>query len=97
MKIVPTNQSSENLDQIARNAMWDGIRKYCRLKTSPKDPYTDIYYISHAVTLGVLAFAMQETQDPQSPIQVIKIVDSAVTNAIKDWNDTDVTKKPSKN
>ena len=96
MKIVPTSQNSEHLDSIAKDAIWGGIRKYLRLKTSPKDVYTDIYYIAYAHAMGLLALAMHETGDTHSPERVIKIINNAIINAIKDWHDIDVTKKPSK-
>mgnify|MGYP001403775646 CR=1 FL=1 len=96
MKIVPTTQKSENLDVIAKDAIWGGIRKYLRKKTSPRDAFTDIYYMTFAHTMGVLALAAQETQDPQSSKHVIEIVNSAMTNAIKEWHDLDVTNKPTK-
>ena len=93
MKAIAATQSSENLDPIAKEAIWGGIRKYLRKKTSPRDAYTDIYYIAYAHTMGVLALAMQETQDPGSTGRVIKIVNSAMTNAINDWHRLDDTKQ----
>ena len=91
MNIVPmkpkqSTQNTENLDSIAKEAIWGGMRKYLSEKTSPIDPYTDIYYITYALVKGVLAFAMQETQDIMSSRRATKVVVSALMNALRDWN-----------
>tara|TARA_Y100000590_G_scaffold403497_1_gene490245 strand:+ start:2068 stop:2376 length:309 start_codon:yes stop_codon:yes gene_type:complete len=102
MNIVPTkskrsSQNTENIELLAQKEIYSGMRKYLSEKTSPIDPYTDIYYLARALVMGALAFAWQETQDPESAKRVIKIVDNAVMNAIKDWTNTDLMKKPGKN
>ena len=86
MKVIATTQSSEDLDPIAKEAIWGGIRKYLRKKTSPRDAYTDIYYITYALVMGVLSFAMQETQDIMSSRRATNVIVSALMNALRDWN-----------
>ena len=91
MNIVPmkpkqSTQNTENLDSIAKEAIWGGMRKYLSEKTSPIDPYTDIYYITYALVKGVLAFAMQETQDIMSSRRATNVIVSALMNALRDWN-----------
>ncbi len=85
MKVEAVTKNSEDLEPIAKEAIWGGIREYLSKKTSQTDAYADVYHIAYAHTMGVLALAMQETQDLKSTGRVIKIVNSAMANAINDW------------
>ena len=92
-----SNWDSQDLEKLAIEEIWSGMRNYLKMKSTPVDARTDIYYMTYAHMLGILCFAHDEINHPKSSSHAAKIVSAAVINAIDEFNNESHSKRSQSN
>ena len=96
-KPYKSSRNSQDLEELALNEIWSGIKSYLKKKSSSVDARTDIYYMTYAYMLGILCFAQDQLNDPESSIRATKMVSVALTNAIDKFNNDSYSKRSQSN